>query len=110
MITGGVLEAVVVVVAELLVVLGSSVDEVAVAVLLITVPSIIEQFTLATRVIVSDSPDVSDAKVMVRLLPEPPQTPPPVVEQETKLVSDGRSSVTLTAVAVSGPVLVMVSV
>jgi len=89
-ITGGGLEAVVVVVAELLVVLGSNVEEFTVAVLLITVPSTTEQFTLATRVMVSVSADASDANVIVRLLPEPPQTPPPVDQQETKVVSAGR--------------------
>ncbi len=76
MITGGGLEAVVVVVAELLVVLGSNVEEFTVAVLFITVPSTTEQFTLATRVMVSVSADASDANAIVRLLPEPPQTPP----------------------------------
>ena len=75
-IMGGGLEAVVVVVAESLVVLGSRLEALTVAVLLITVPSTTEQFTLATRVMVSVSADASDANVIVRLLPEPPQTPP----------------------------------
>jgi hypothetical protein len=109
-IVGGGLEAVVVTVAELLLGLGSGVRELTVAVLLITVPSTTEQFTLATRVIVSDSPGASEANVTVRLGPEPPQTPPPVEEQETKVVEADRLSVTLTDIAVSGPLLVTVTV
>ena len=109
MIIGGGLEAVVVAVAESLVVSGSGVNELTVAVLLIAVPSATEQLTLATKVMVSDCPEVSSGNVTVRLLPEPPQTPPPVEEQETKVVSAGRSSVTVTDVAVSGPLLVTVT-
>lgn len=110
MIVGGGLEAVVVAVAELLFELGSGVEELTVAVLLITVPPTTEQFTLATKVMVSDSPDARDTNVTVRLLPEPPQIPPPVEEQETKVVSAGRLSVTVTDVAGSGPLLVTVTV
>ena len=110
MIVGGGLEAVVVVVEELLVVSGSNVRELTVAVLLITVPSATEQLTLATKVMVSDWPDARDANVTIWLLPEPPQTPPPVEEHETKVVSAGRLSVTVTEVAVSGPLLVTVTV
>jgi hypothetical protein len=109
-ITGGALEAVVVAVAELLAVSGSGVKELTVAVLLITVPSATEQFTVATKVMLSDSPDARDANVTVRLLPEPPQTPPPVEEHETKVVSAGRLSVTVTDVAVAGPLFVTVTV
>ena len=54
MIVGGGLEAVVVAVLESLFELGSGVEELTVAVLLITVPSATEQFTLATKVMVSD--------------------------------------------------------
>src|SRR4029077_4985985 len=107
---GGGLETVVVAVAELLLVSGSNVRALTVAVLLITVPSATEQFTFATKVMVSDSPDAKDANVTVRLFAEPPQTPPPVEEQETNVVSAGRSSVTVTDVAVSGPSLVTVTV
>ena len=110
MIVGGGLEAVVVVVEELLVVSGSNVRELTVAVLLITVPSATEQLTLATKVMVSDWPDARDANVTIWLLPEPPQTPPPVEEHETKVVSGGRLSVKVTDVAVSGPLLVTVIV
>jgi len=42
----------------------------------------------------------------VRLLPEPPQVPPPVEEQEIKVTSGGRLSVTTTEVASMGPLLV----
>ena len=107
---GGGLEAVVVAVAELLFELGSGVEELTVAVLLIAVPSTTEQFTLATKVMLSDSPAARAAKVTVRVLSEPSQTPSPVDEQETKIVSAGRLSVTVTDVAVSGPLLVIVSV
>ena len=110
MIVGGGLEAVVVVVEELLVVSGSNVRELTVAVLLITVPSATEQLTLATKVMVSDWPDARDANVTIWLLPEPPQTPPPVEEHETKVVSGGRLSLTVTDVAASGPLLVTVTV
>ena len=100
----------VVVVAELLAGSGSGVEALTVAVLLITVPSATEQFTVATKVMVSDSPDARDANVTVRLLAEPPQTPPPVEEQETNVVSAGRLSVTVIAVAGSGPLFVMVTI
>ena len=110
MIVGGGLEAVVVAVAELLLVSGSGVKELTVAELLIAVPSATEQFTLATKVMVSDSPDAKDANVTVRLFPEPPQTPPPVEEHETKVVSAGRLSVTITDVAGSGPLFITVTV
>ena len=96
--------------AELLAGSGSGVKEVTVAVLSIIVPSATEQLTLATKDMVSDCPDARDANVTVRLLPEPPQTPPPVEAHETKVVSAGRLSVTVTEVAVSGPLLVTVTV
>jgi len=109
-IVGGGLEAVVVAVIELLFELGSGIEELTVAVLLITVPSATEQFTEATKVMVSDPPDARDANVTVRLFPEPLQTPPPVEEHETKVVEAGRLSVTVTDVAVFGPLLVTVTV
>ena len=110
MIVGGGFEAVAVAVLESLFGSGSGVEELTVAVLLITVPSATEQLTLATKVMVSDAPDGRSANVTVRLLPEPPQTPPPVEEQEIKVVSGGRLSVTVTDVAGSGPLLVTVTV
>ena len=110
MIVGGGLEAIVVAVAELLFRSGSGVKELTVAVLLIAVPSATEQFTLATKVIVSDCPEVSNGNVTVRLFPEPPQPPPPVEEHDTNVVSGGRLSVTVTDVAASGPLLVTVRV
>ena len=107
---GGGLETVVNAVAESLAVSGSGVKELTVAVLLIIVPSATEQFTLTTKVMVSDWPEARDANVTIWLLPEPIQTPPPVEEHETKVVSAGRLSVTVTEVAVSGPLLVTVTV
>jgi hypothetical protein len=80
------LETVVVIVEELLFELGSAVEELTVAVLLITVPSATEQFTVTTKVTVADPPDAIDVNVTVRLFPEPPQIPPPDAEHETKVV------------------------
>jgi hypothetical protein len=76
--TGDGFEAVTFAVAELLFATGSGVDELTVAVLLIAAPLASEQFTLATRVMVADAPAASEVKLTVRLLPDPPQTPPPV--------------------------------
>ena len=104
------MEAVAVAVIESLSRLGSGVPALTVALLLITIPSATKQFTVATKVIVSDSPDARDSNVTVRLFPEPPQTPPPVEEHETKVVSAGRLSVTVTDVAVIGPLLLTVTV
>jgi hypothetical protein len=109
-IVGGGLEAVVVVVAELSIRLGSSVKELTVAVLLICEPSASAQSTLATSVTVSDCPDARDANEILRLLFEPPHTPPPVDEHDTNVVSAGRVSVTVTDVAASGPLFVTVIV
>jgi hypothetical protein len=86
------------------------VKELTLVVLLISVPSATEQLTLATKVIVSDWPEVSSGNVTVRLFPDPPQTPPPVEEHETKVVSARRLSVTVTDVAASGSLLVTVTV
>ena len=76
------------------------------ALLLIVAPSAVAALTLATIVIEAEAPDASDAKDTVRLLPEPPQIPPPVEVQEIKLTSAGRLSVTITEVASLGPLLV----
>ena len=66
-------------VAELSFVFGSGVDELTEAVLPICVLLQTELLTLATRVIVADAPEATELKVTFRLLPEPPQVPPPVV-------------------------------
>jgi hypothetical protein len=73
------------------------------------VPLATEQLTVATSVIVADAPDASEAKLTTRLLPEPSQVPPGA-EHETKVTSGGKWSVTITDVAVSGPLLVTVIV
>jgi len=52
------------------------------------------QMTRATRVIVADPPPAIDAKVIVRELPDRPQTPPPVALQETNCRVAGSSSST----------------
>ena len=105
-ILGAGLVAIVVAVATLLLGLGSGVDELkTVAVLPMIVPLATEQFTLATIVITAVVPGASDAKVTVRLFPEPPHTPPPVELHETKLRLPESTSVTVTDVAVAGPAL-----
>src|SRR5262245_14289052 len=107
---GGGFETVVVVVDVLLLCTASKVAELIVAVLLTIAPSANEHFTLTTRVTVADAPGASEAKVTARLLSAPLQTPPPVEPQETRIVSSGRMSVTVTASAASGPSLVIVMV
>src|SRR5687768_14787978 len=109
-ITGAGFEVVVVVVAELLAVFGSLVTELTVAVLLMTVPLATVQLAVATRVAVTLVPGAIVAKVTVRALPDPPQVPPPVAEQLTKVTLAGRVSETVTLVAVAGPALVTVMV
>ena len=104
-IAGAGFDVLTVAVAELLLESLSGVAELMFAVLIIDVLSASEQSTVATRVIVSDAPEASEAKVTVRLLPEPPHTPPPVEEQETKVTDDGRLSVTTTELDVLGPLL-----
>lgn len=95
------------VVAELFPVTGSGSGPATRAVLLIVAPWAEPERTAATRVIVADDPAASDGKVIVRLLPEPPQTP--LVEtHETKVTSAGRLSMTVTGAASLGPELLMV--
>ncbi len=72
---------------------GPLLDGAAVTVLLITVPLATPGSTWATSVTVSVTPGLIAAKVTVRLLPEPPQTPAPVAAHETKVVAPGRVSV-----------------
>ena len=80
--------------AELLLAFGSGVAELTVAVLVMVVPA--APLAVATRVTVADAPLASDEKVIVRLLPVPPQTPPAVDEQKTKVTEPGKLSVTTT--------------
>ena len=105
---GGGLAAVTVVVAELLLVLGSGVAEATVTELAIIAPFVDGQFTLATNVTVPDAPTASELKVTVRLLAEPPHTPLPVAAHETNVTEAGRLSVTTTDPALPGPRLVTV--
>jgi hypothetical protein len=97
-----------VVVAVLLLVLGSCVEEVTVTELVITAPFGVGQFTVATSVMVSDAPAGSELKVTVRLLAEPPHTPLPVEAHETNVTEAGRLSVTTTDAALPVPRLVTV--
>src|SRR5438132_503047 len=102
------LETLVSAVAELLFGFGSTVPVTTVAVLLRLL--VTEQLTLATSVMVADDPAPSEAKVIVRLLPAPPQTPPPVEAHAVKVVPAGRLSVTTTLLAGFCPVLLTVRV
>ncbi len=74
-------------------------------VLTMTVPGDVVDLTWATRVIEAEAPEASEVKLTVRLLTKPPQLPPPVALQETKLVVVGRVSVTVTDCAALGPPL-----
>src|SRR5262249_47275515 len=97
-------------VAELLLVLGSCVEEVAVTELLITAPFGVEQFTVVTSAIVSDAPAGIELKLTVRLLAEPSHTPLPLEAHETNVTEAGRLSVTTTDAGLPGPRLVKVMV
>ena len=79
-------------VAELFAVFESAMLDVTAAVLMIVVPT--APCPVATSVIVSDAPAASELNVIVRLLPEPPQTPAPVELHETNVTESGKLSVT----------------
>src|SRR5262249_10295823 len=104
---GGGLNALFIAVAELLSGLGSVVGELIVAGLLITGLLGVEQLTCATMVTLAVALTASEGNVTVRLLPEPPQVPPPppLTMHETNVVEGGRLSATVTDVATSGPLL-----
>jgi hypothetical protein len=97
-------------VAELLPETESLMIEVAAAVLLMTVASGTEQLATASIVITADAPGAIELNDTTRLLPDPPHTPPPVDEQDTKEVFAGRLSVIVTETAASGPLFVTVIV
>src|SRR5437588_4566217 len=101
-------ETVVVTVAESSALFGSVVAELTEAVFEMLAPPV--PFTVPTIVIVADAPTDSEPNVTVRLFPVPPQTPPPVELQETKVRLDGRLSVTTTFEAAPMPLLVTVIV
>ena len=109
-IIGAGLLAVTEIIEELLLLFESGVSELMVAVLEILVPFATPQLTIVTSVMVADVPDPIAGNVIVRLLPDPPHTPPPVELQDTNEVVAGRLSVTVTVFAVSGPLLVIVRV
>jgi hypothetical protein len=77
-----------------------------IAVFPMTVLPATEQLTRAVIVMTAVEPEGSDAKVIVRLLPDPPQTPPPVELQERKERLAESTSVTVTDVAAAGPAFV----
>ena len=88
-------EAVKLAVEELLPLAGSRTIEVTDAVLLTFALLATEQLRVATKVIVSEAPEASEANETMRLLPEPPHTPLPVEEQDTNATDEGRLSVTV---------------
>ena len=106
------MDAVVVVVAELLPGLGSGVVEATDAVLLIITPSATEQFARAVSVIVAAVLAGIEVNVIARLLLEPPQVPPtpPLTEHAMKVVVLGKLSVTVTDDASVGPLFLTVIV
>jgi hypothetical protein len=106
LISGGGLEAIVSKLAELLSVSGSFVSEVTVAVLAMTAPSLAKQLTIASIVILTDSPTAIESNLIVRLSYEPVDGG----VEETKPTSRARLSVTITPCAGSGPRFVTVIV
>src|SRR5499426_319785 len=86
----------------------SLVTLVTVAMLSIFVPLVTEGFTVASNVIAPVPFSAIRGKVTVRVLPVPPQVPPPVDEQDRNVNSAGRLSVTTTLLAICGPLLVTV--
>lgn len=103
--------AIVSAVATLLSEFGSGVVGVkTIAVFPMIAPLATEQFTRAMIVIIALVPGAIEAKVIVRLLPVPPHTPPPDASHDWKVVLAERTSVTVTEVAVPGPALVTIMV
>ena len=96
MITGGGFTAVTDADEVLFVASISAAPDATVAVLLMLVPCGTSQLTFATRVAVTVVLTGSDARLIVRLLPEPPQTSPPVALHDTNVVVAGRLSVIVT--------------
>ena len=95
-------------VAVLLARTASKVDEVTVAVLTRVAP--MPAVTVAVMVTVADARPAIDVNVTVRLLPEPPQTPPAVEAQVAKVTPAGSGSVSVTLRAGSVDRLPIVSV
>lgn len=108
--TRGGFEAVKFTVEELLPLTGSSTPDVTDAVLPTLAPFAVEQFKVALIVIAAEAPEASELNETVRLLPEPPHTPPPVDEHDTNISDEGRLSVTVIDDAGSGPLFVTVMV
>src|SRR4051812_5282433 len=94
--TGGGFDAVTVVVDVLSSGVGSASANATVAVLAMAVPSVTGQLTFATTVIVTVPPPGIAPKLIVRLFPAPPQTPPPDAAHDMNTVDGGSRSVTTT--------------
>jgi len=96
--------------AELLPLTGSRTAEVTAALLVGIVPLAVPQFTRATMVMVSVVFGAIELNRIERLFPIPLHTPPPVALQVKKVTAEASVSVTVIEFAVSGPLLVTVSV
>jgi hypothetical protein len=78
--------------------------------LFINDPLATEQSAAAVRLTIADAPGLSEEKLIVRVLPDPPQIPPREDEQETNVKPCGSSSVSTTDCVLEGPMLVNVIV
>src|SRR5438128_1897645 len=87
--------------------LGSAVDEVTLAVLLITGPFATLQLIFATIVTVACAPFTREPKLAVTLAP--PVQVPALGTQETNVTLSGRLSVTTTLLALFGPLFATVT-
>ena len=87
---------------------ASKVDDVTTAVLTSVAP--MPAVTVAVMVTVADEAAAMDANVTVRLLPEPPHTPPAVAMQVANVTPAGSGSVSVTLSAGSDDRLAIVSV
>src|SRR5689334_15276224 len=103
MIVLGGLETVKLTLEELFIFEGSRTGDDTVAVLPTTCPFGSAQLTVALIVITAEALAAIELNETVRLLPDPPHTPPAVDEQEENVTAAGRLSVTTTEVAASGP-------
>src|SRR6185295_3774948 len=101
-------DTVVVAIAESLALFGSVVAELTEAVFEMLAPPV--PFTVPTIVIVADAPTPREEKLIVRLFPAPPQTPPPLELHDTNVRLEGRLSVTTTFEADPIPLFVTVMV
>jgi hypothetical protein len=89
---------------------GSRSVETTDATLVTVAPFATEQLRVAPIVMVAEAPAASELNETIRLLSEPPHTPPAVAEHDTNVTEEGRLSVTVIEGAGSGPLFVRVIV